>query len=148
MTARLAVLPIGLPAGRTALLSARAASHPDEYHPALMAIPWLTAFKLIPWRDVVENAPAVLNAAKKLWDKRAGAQSAPAPSPDNPFASLQQEVSMLREEQRRAAELISSLAAQNERLVEAVEILRIRTRVLMYACLALAAALVALAFWR
>ncbi len=109
-----------------------------------MAFPWLTALKLIPWGDVVESAPAVLNAAKKLLERRAGAPRAPAPS-DDPLASLQQELSGLRDEQRRAAELISSLAAQNERLVEAVEILRIRTRVLMYASLALTAALIALA---
>ncbi|MCD6041692.1 MAG: hypothetical protein K0R40_1295 [Burkholderiales bacterium] len=112
-----------------------------------MAFPWLTALKLIPWGDVVESAPAVLNAAKKLLEKRAGAPRAPAPSSDDPFASLQQELSGLKDEQRRAAELISSLAAQNERLVEAVEILRVRTRLLMYASLAVTAALIALAMY-
>lgn len=112
-----------------------------------MAFPWLTALKLIPWGDVVESAPAVLNAAKKLLEKRAGAPRAPAPSPDDPFASLQQELSGLKDEQRRAAELISSLAAQNERLVEAVEILRVRTRLLMYASLAVSAALIALTMY-
>ena len=112
-----------------------------------MAFPWLTALKLIPWGDVVESAPAVLNAAKKLMEKRTGSPRGPAPSPDNPLASLQQEVSSLRDEQRRAAELISSLAAQNERLVEAVAILRVRTRVLMYASLVLTVALIALAIY-
>lgn len=103
-----------------------------------MAIPWLTAFKLIPWRDVVENAPAVLGAAKKLWDKRGA--GAPVQSPDSQVAALQQEVASLKA-------LIASLAEQNKRLVDAVEILRIRTRVLMYACLALTAAAIALAIY-
>jgi len=81
---------------------------------------WLTALKLIPWRDVVENAPAVLRTARKLWDKQ----------PAGP--SLEQEVAALREEARRAAAVIESLAEQNTRLVQAVEILRVRTRLLMY----------------
>jgi hypothetical protein len=98
-----------------------------------MAISWLTALKLIPWRDVVENAPTVLRTARKLWDKQ------PPPEP-----SLQREVASLREEARRAAEVIASLAEQNTRLVEAVEVLRVRTRLLMYALGSLAALLVVL----
>jgi hypothetical protein len=97
-----------------------------------MAISWITALKLIPWRDVVENAPTVLRTAKKLWDKQA-----PAPS-------LQQEVASLREEARRAAEVIESLAEQNTRLIHAVEVLRVRTRVLTYALGAVATGLIAL----
>lgn len=97
-----------------------------------MAIGWLTALKLIPWRDVVENAPTVLRTARKLWDKH--------PPPDT---SLQQEVASLREEARRAAQVIESLAEQNTRLVQAVEILRVRTRLLMYGLGAVAVALAA-----
>lgn len=98
-----------------------------------MAISWLTALKLIPWRDVVENAPTVLRTAKKLWDKQ--------PPPDT---SLQQEVASLREEARRAAAVIESLAEQNTRLVQAVDILRVRTRLLVYALGAVTAVLVVL----
>lgn len=90
-----------------------------------MAISWITALKLIPWRDVVENAPTVLRTARKLWDKK---EDAPPPA-----ASLQREVASLREEAQRAAQVIESLAEQNTRLVQAVEILRVRTRLLMYA---------------
>lgn len=97
-----------------------------------MAISWLTALKLIPWRDVVENAPTVLRTARKLWDKQ------PPAAP-----SVQQEVASLREEARRAAQVIESLAEQNTRLVQAVEILRVRTRVLTYALGALCVGLVA-----
>ena len=98
-----------------------------------MAISWITALKLIPWRDVVENAPTVLRTARKLWDRQPQGQH-----------SLQQEVASLREEARRAAEVIESLAEQNTRLVQAVEVLRARTRLLMYGLGALSIAVVTL----
>ena len=94
---------------------------------------WLTALKFIPWRTVVENAPGVLRTAKRLWDNQ--------PQADQ---SLQQEVASLREEARRAAQVIESLAEQNTRLVQAVEILRARTRLLMYALGAVIAVLLVL----
>jgi hypothetical protein len=94
---------------------------------------WLTALKFIPWRTVMENAPTVLRTAKKLWDNQ--------PPPDT---SLQQEVASLREEAQRAAAVIESLAEQNARLVQAVEILRVRTRLLMYALGAVTAVLLVL----
>jgi hypothetical protein len=97
-----------------------------------MAISWITALKLIPWRDVVENAPTVLRTAKKLWTK------------EQPEPSLQQEVASLREEAQRAAQVIESLAEQNTRLVQAVEVLRVRTRLLLYAAGALSIALLVL----
>lgn len=101
-----------------------------------MAISWLTALKLIPWRDVVENAPTVLRTARRLWDKNKDAAPSAAP--------LQQEIASLREEAQRAAQVIESLAEQNTRLIQAVEILRVRTRVLTYALAAVAAGLIAL----
>ena len=35
-----------------------------------MAIPWLMALKVIPWGDVIEHAPSVLKAARKLMDRQ------------------------------------------------------------------------------
>jgi len=32
-----------------------------------MAIGWLTVLKMVPWGDVIENAPKVATGAKKLW---------------------------------------------------------------------------------
>ena len=47
-----------------------------------MAIPWITALKMVPWGDVIEAAPSVIKTAKGLL-KKAPAQNdtAPAPSP-------------------------------------------------------------------
>lgn len=41
-----------------------------------MALPWLTALKVIPWGDVIEHAPAVLKGARDLLERqrRAGVQ--------------------------------------------------------------------------
>lgn len=33
-----------------------------------MAIPWMTVLKLVPWNDVIRNAPQIADAARKLWD--------------------------------------------------------------------------------
>jgi hypothetical protein len=93
-----------------------------------VAASWITALKVIPWGDVVESAPAVLRGAKKLWS-RVG-QAAPEPAPDR-LVTLQQEVERLKEHADSMANLISSLASQNVRLVEAVDILRARTRMLL-----------------
>ena len=113
-----------------------------------MAINWITAFKLIPWRDVVENAPTVLGAARKLWDKRAAAPM-PEPEPDTAphphLATLQQELASLKEEAARTAELLKALAEQNTRLVEAIDVLRARTRLMLYTTLVLVVWAVALA---
>jgi hypothetical protein len=108
-----------------------------------MAAGWLTALKLIPWDDVVANAPAVLRGAKKLWGKAGHA----GPAPDR-VGALEQEVAQLREQADTAAGVISSLAEQNARLVEAVDLLRVRTRILMAACGLLALALVAVVLIR
>ena len=35
-----------------------------------MAIPWITALKLVPWGDVIEAAPQVIKAAKGLIRKK------------------------------------------------------------------------------
>lgn len=110
-----------------------------------MAIPWIAALKIIPWGDVIEHAPKVLNAARKLLDK----QKAPAaPVPPGPPMDLSAEPPSLGELRNRLVEArqlidqqaaaqqqmaltLSELAEQNARLVEAVQLLRVRTRLLI-----------------
>jgi len=92
-----------------------------------MAISWITAFKAIPWGQVVENAPTVLRGAKKLWGMA-------QPQVAGQHTRVEQDVAELKQEVLKAAQLIESLAEQNARLVEAVEILRVRTRALGIAC--------------
>jgi len=116
-----------------------------------MAVSWMGVFKVIPWRDVIENAPTVVRGARKLWGLVGGAaqQQAqpPAPAtadPDTRIAALERELARQNDELKAAANLLSTLAEQNERLIEAVEILRLRTRVLLIAGCVLAVGFIAL----
>ena len=110
---------------------------------------WLTAFKFIPWADVIAAAPTVARGAKKLWDtvrdQPSGAKTgATADSPEGRLNELESQVGDLRKEVAASTELIKSLADQNARLVEAVGILRIRTRALLVATIVAFALLVVL----
>lgn len=119
-----------------------------------MAIGWLTAFKAIPWGDVIAAAPTVAQGAKKLWGAvgRGDAGSAAAPGSlsadaEGRLRTLEAQIAGLQRENAASSELIKSLAEQNSRLVDAVEILRVRTRALLALCLALAVLLAGLALW-
>lgn len=92
-----------------------------------MAIAWLTALKVIPWGDVIQHAPKVLNAARQLLDRK------PAEPPPNKDEVLE-----------RIAKTLADLAEQNTRLVNAVEMLRLRTRILMVTTVLLALAVLGL----
>jgi hypothetical protein len=99
---------------------------------------WLTAFKFIPWADVIAAAPTVARGAKKLWqsvkDQPPDSKSGTVPGgPESRLEALESQVDDLRKELAASSELISSLAEQNARLVEAVGILRVRTRALLIA---------------
>jgi len=114
-----------------------------------MAIPWLAAFKVIPWRDVVTAAPSILEGTKKLWNSvnRTEEQAPPAEEPVKAAAStqpdplvaigarlraLESRTTEMAREAVSSAELLRSLAEQNSQLVKAVEILRLRTRKLIW----------------
>lgn len=117
-----------------------------------MAIPWLLALKVIPWGDVIEHAPKVLNAARKLLDKQkppvtplpAGTPMDPTAEPPslgelrNRLIEARQLIDQQAGVQQQMAQTLGELAEQNARLVEAVQLLRLRTRVLMAAVLVLA----------
>lgn len=117
-----------------------------------MAIPWIAALKIIPWGDVIEHAPKVLNAARKLLDKQkspsapvpAGPPLDPAAAPPslgelrNRLIEAQQLIEQQGLAQQQMVQTLSELAEQNARLVAAVELLRVRTRVLITACVLLA----------
>jgi len=133
-----------------------------------MAAPWLSLLRLVPWGEVMRNAPKVAEGAKKLWDNVAGRQTAPpSPVPPSAHERVQQElradaqaiaqlrselqatgsaVSELQAQMLAATELINDLADQNAQLVRQLEQLRQRQAMLVLATLALAAG-VALWLW-
>ena len=123
-----------------------------------MAIGWLTMLKLVPWGDVIENAPKVAQGAKKLWNT-VGKKPAPG-MPDTAastqagqgtlsghdavLSALQQQVAELQvataelhQQMLESSALIKSLAEQNTELIQRVEVNRKRVLVLAMVTLAL-----------
>jgi len=125
-----------------------------------MAIPWLLALKVIPWGDVIEHAPKVLNAARKLMDRQpvgGGAtqstievvDSTPGTPPSlgelkNRLIEARQMIEQQAQTQDEMARTLTELAEQNARLVGAVELLRVRTRVLIVFIAAMAIGMIVL----
>ncbi len=108
---------------------------------------WTAAFKAIPWLELMAAAPAVMKGARRLW-ATVKKQEAPVAEGQDPLAAqraLETQIAELREELTVASELVTNLAEQNGRLVEAIAILRVRTRVLLIFCAILAAGLIGLA---
>lgn len=108
-----------------------------------MAIGWLTVLKLVPWSDVISNAPKVADGAKKLWSAAARKPaSAEMPlrseqaelTPDaQSIAVLQAQltaadaaISDLHNQMLASSELIKALAEQNTQLIQRVEVNRVR----------------------
>jgi len=127
-------------------------------------IGWLAAFKTIPWKEVLIAAPSIAQGAGKLWSRvtRRGKQVWPegAPfedklsSPPETLAAIEARLVFLETRTREisseaasSSELIKSLAEQNSRLVQAVDILRLRTRTLLWLLSALGFAVLALFLW-
>ena len=122
-----------------------------------MAIPWLVALKVIPWGDVIEHAPKVLSAARKLLERQRAPKTAPAagdsvipmPSAEPPslavlhqrLTAAQQQIDSQAQAQEQLTQTLAELAEQNARLVSAVEVLRVRTRLLLWGFALLALAL-------
>lgn len=132
----------GAPAGSRRLI---AKDSSDFLKGLFMAIGWLTVLKMVPWTDVISNAPVVAEGAKKLW--KAVAKKAPETAADAGFvpgsasdtldppslASLQMQltateaaVADLRQQMLASSELIKELAEQNTQLIKRVETNRTR----------------------
>lgn len=109
-----------------------------------MAIPWMVALKVIPWGDVIEHAPKVLNAARRLMDRQK-APLTPMPPAEpldlsqapslgelkNRLVEARQLIDQQTAVQEQMAQTLAELAEQNARLVGAVDLLRKRTRILL-----------------
>ena len=115
-----------------------------------MAIGWLTVLKMVPWGDVIENAPKVAQGAKKLWNT-VGKKSVPGAVPASvpvtsghdaftgqdaavaalaaQVAELQVTTAELHQQMLESSALIQSLAEQNTQLIQRVEVNRKRVLV-------------------
>jgi len=127
-----------------------------------MAFGWIAALKIIPWKDVLESAPYIVKAAKNLYSGTKNNASDPSETPDSPidtsdseihgsnnprFHKIETKILELSDEQESSVELIRSLAKQNARIVEAIEVLRVRTKILLITCISFGGMLAGLVFW-
>ena len=122
-----------------------------------MPIPWLTVLSSVPWSQVIKNAPAVADGARKLWGaatKRGEAQAVPPPArePTAADAAKDPEIGALlarieamqatlaehQDQLLASSELIKALAEQNAQLIQRIEMNRIRLRWVGIACAVLA----------
>jgi hypothetical protein len=104
---------------------------------ATMAIGWLSLLKTVPWGEVVSNAPAIAEGAKKLWNKVGGktparvanAEPAAASTPGDAdtlrllarLDALEAKSNELHAQLLASTELIKALADQNTELIRRVE---------------------------
>ncbi len=106
-----------------------------------MPIPWVTVLQVVPWSEVIRNAPKVAEGAKKLWNAagKKPAESEAADSSTQPVVSPEQTmdelsaradalevtVADLHEQMFAASELIKALADQNTQLIRRIETNRV-----------------------
>jgi len=119
-----------------------------------MAIGWMSALKIIPWGDVIDAAPGIVKGARKIFRRseeaaaQAGVTVADAGEDLAPrIAQLDVSLARLAEQQQATAQLMESLAEQNAQVVRAIDVLRVRTRLLMVACAVLAITLAGVVAW-
>jgi hypothetical protein len=124
-----------------------------------MAVSWVAALKLVPWGDVLEATPQILQAAKKLLGTTqkgnapadAGALEGSGGEPAIPVGlqlqHVRDRVARLEQEQQESAVLIQSLAEQHAQVVQAIEALRLRNQRLMVAIAVVGALCVGVLVW-
>jgi hypothetical protein len=118
----------------------------------------LDSFRNLSWEKVRGAAPAISEAARKLWQRVAGAPEAPslpATAPalnpellaaiDVRIGPLQQRMQALEQESRASFEVVRSMAEQHTQLVNAVDALLSRTQWLLRLAVVLGIAVAALA---
>ncbi len=109
-----------------------------------MAIPWLSALKVIPWGDVMSHAPSVLQKARDLMDRRredVAPQPMATPNVHDDVPSLGElknrlvtahvQIDALQQRQSQLTQTVTELAEQNAALVSAVSGLRQTLRLLV-----------------
>ncbi|GAA6120165.1 hypothetical protein Acidovoranil_22680 [Acidovorax sp. FG27] len=114
----------------------------------------------MPWNEVIEATPQILQAARRLMGSAQRAPAGPSPTPGtagataalgvstgDQLAVMREALLQLQDEQRASATLIESLAEQNAVLVRAVDALRVRQQRLLWAVGALGAATLGLLVW-
>lgn len=94
-----------------------------------MPINWLAAAKVVPWMELLKQAPALVSAADRLLSRTRGE---PEKAEGSELDVLWQRVAALEARDQDNALLVKQLVEQVERLTEAVGILGARQRLLYW----------------
>ena len=126
-----------------------------------MSVNWFASLKDVPWSKVIGMAPTIVENGKKLWDKVSNkpggdgsggtTQSAaelPVPAAIAAFElrleALEKKSAQLREEAVASFDVVRAIADQHSHVVQAVDVLLVRTRVLVRISVLLGIACIAL----
>jgi hypothetical protein len=106
---------------------------------------WISAFKAIPWGELLAAAPVVVRGTRTLLDTVRHRKAVdPGQDIGSRVRSLEAQVAELRGELTAASTLMTTLAEQNQRLVEAIAIMQRRSRALLAITALLAVAVIGL----
>ena len=111
-----------------------------------MAFPWITALRVIPWRAILDNAPAIARSANALLSRTATPRSEndPPPVTHEAYRLLADRVATLEQRDRETAELLTRVTNQLADVTAATQVLEARLRwLLMLAAAALVLSLLA-----
>ena len=97
---------------------------------------WIAVFRGIPWMQLIVAAPAIARGARRLWTEiRQPSETGATGGRADRLESLEAQVAELKRELLASTQVIQAMAEQNERLLEAVGILRMRVLMLAGVCL-------------
>ncbi len=127
-----------------------------------MAIPWFSVLQAVPWGQVIDNAPKVVDGAKRFWSsvsKRAGvnefdidAYEMEIGESDDTEAmtalryrllATERTLAELQKQMRESSSLITTLADQNAQLIQRVETNRKRMIQLTVVCIVMSVTAIA-----
>lgn len=112
---------------------------------------WKLLLTQVPWADVIRNAPAIIDSARKLWGQKDKKGFTVKPPPETApeeqqLAVMQQQIAELSIQLQAASGVIQSLAEQNGLMIARVEKTRRRLLILAIFNSILALAIVYLLF--
>jgi hypothetical protein len=93
-------------------------------------VPWISALTNIPWRIIVDHAPTIVDAARKLYasSRRPRPRAEPSERASGGLESLQRAIEQLEAREVQHAALLADLAKQVQDMATALEVLRARVR--------------------
>jgi hypothetical protein len=103
-----------------------------------MPVAWVTVLQMVPWGEVIKNAPKVADGAVKLWNSVSGKKQSDFPASEasgvvlasdiaaidrleHQLFEAQNAIADLQNQVIQSAEVIKELASQNTQLVAQIE---------------------------